>query len=141
MSSIPLFPQYLKYGSYGAIPIGGIILWSGSTSIIPTNWALCDGNNGTPNLTDRFVIGAGGSYNVGVTGGEATVTLTISEIPAHAHGFAYQKHQASDTGQSQADCWKAQTSGFTTNTSQTGGGNSHNNMPPYYALAYIMRIS
>lgn len=62
----------------GVIPVGGIIMWSGSIVSIPSGWALCDGNNGTPNLTDRFVIGAGSTYAVDDTGGAATANLEHS---------------------------------------------------------------
>ena len=56
------------------VPSGFIGMWSGSASTIPTGWALCDGTNGTPNLTDRFVLGAGKAYQPGATGGAATAT-------------------------------------------------------------------
>lgn len=75
----------LNQTSLGNIPIGGIILWSGSINNIPKNYSLCNGSNGTPNLTDRFVIGAGDTYDVGSSGGESTHTLTISEMPQHNH--------------------------------------------------------
>ena len=55
------------------VPLGGIIMWSGTT--IPTGWALCNGSNGTPNLQDRFIVGAGSGYAVGATGGSANATL------------------------------------------------------------------
>lgn len=66
----------------GTIPIGGIIAWSGAEEDIPADWALCDGNNGTPDLRDRFLVGAGtgSGYNVGDTGGEDASDL------AHTHG-------------------------------------------------------
>jgi len=56
---------------YFMVPKGGIIIWSGSINNIPEGWVLCDGNNGTPNLTDRFVLGAGHNYTVDSTGGES----------------------------------------------------------------------
>lgn len=65
---------------HGIVPIGGIILWSGSVASIPLNWQLCDGTNGTPNLRDRFVVGAGTTYNPGDTGGAVSQDLT------HTHG-------------------------------------------------------
>lgn len=74
------------------VPIGGIIGWSGAIVDIPTNFALCDGNNGTPNLTDRFIIGAGNTYNVGDTGGAATIDIqhnhggSTGNESAHTHG-------------------------------------------------------
>ena len=67
---------------------GMIILWSGNTSNIPTGFVLCDGNNGTPNLTDRFVVGAGSAYGVGATGGSSSVTLSIANLPSHNHSFS-----------------------------------------------------
>jgi len=69
-----------------AVPAGGIILWFGSVESIPAGWALCDGTNGTPNLRDRFVVGAGSTYAVGNTGGAATVALSTTNMPSHSHG-------------------------------------------------------
>ena len=60
------------------VPSGFIGMWSGSASTIPTGWALCDGTNGTPNLTDRFVLGAGKAYQPGATGGTATATPSVA---------------------------------------------------------------
>lgn len=68
-----------------AIPAGVILLWSGSIASIPSGWALCNGSNGTPDLRDRFVVGAGSTYAVAATGGSATSTLTTNELPAHTH--------------------------------------------------------
>ncbi|MBI5215115.1 MAG: hypothetical protein HY960_05130 [Ignavibacteriae bacterium] len=67
------------------IPIGGIIMWSGTSASVPSNWAICDGTNGTPDLQNRFVVGVGSSYAVGNTGGSASVTLTTAQLPAHNH--------------------------------------------------------
>lgn len=67
------------------MPAGAIIMWSGSVATIPTGWVLCNGQNNTPNLMDRFVVGAGQTYNVGDTGGANTVTLTTSQMPNHTH--------------------------------------------------------
>ena len=60
-------------------------MWSGSFAAIPTGWLLCDGTNNTPDLRDRFIVGAGNSYGVGAKGGEATHTLTVAEMPSHNH--------------------------------------------------------
>ena len=71
-------------GSSG-IPVGCIVMWSGAVNNIPSGWALCNGSNGTPDLRNRFIVGAGSTYAVGNTGGSNTVTLTTSQMPAHSH--------------------------------------------------------
>jgi microcystin-dependent protein len=137
---------------FGTIPVGGIILWSGST--IPTGWALCDGNNGTPNLIDRFVYGGDTRvYSGAVTGGSPTVTLSEANLPAHSHkyagddqitnisgaGYSPNGNIAGEAGGYDA---KSETkgSGKVYLTSKTGSGTAFSIMPPYYKLAYIMRI-
>jgi len=67
---------------------GMILIWSGSTGSIPSGWVLCNGSNGTPDLRDRFVVGAGSSYNVSATGGANTVTLSANQITSHSHSFS-----------------------------------------------------
>jgi microcystin-dependent protein len=67
---------------------GMIMLWSGSIASVPSGWALCDGTNGTPNLRDRFVIGAGSTYAVNATGGSATATLATTNLPSHTHSIS-----------------------------------------------------
>jgi microcystin-dependent protein len=67
------------------LPSGVIVMWSGSVASIPNGWLLCNGANGTPNLMDRFIVGAGSSYAPGVTGGAATYALDVSQLPAHSH--------------------------------------------------------
>lgn len=69
-----------------SIPSGIITMWSGSSSNIPSGWLLCNGSNGTPDLRDRFIVGAGNSYAVGNTGGSASVALTTNQMPSHNHG-------------------------------------------------------
>lgn len=91
------------------IPSGGIIIWSGSSASIPANWYLCDGANGTPNLRDRFVVGAGTSYAVGATGGQNTITT----VPAHDHGVG---NLANASG------------GAHTHTGTTASGGDHNHL-------------
>lgn len=71
--------------SVGSLPIGAIVMWSGSVGSIPLGYALCNGANGTPDLRDRFVVGAGGAYAVGATGGAASNTLAQANLPAHTH--------------------------------------------------------
>jgi len=71
-----------------AIPAGVILLWSGSITSIPSGWYLCNGANGTPDLRDRFVVGAGSTYAVGATGGSATTTLIEANLPSHTHSIS-----------------------------------------------------
>ena len=79
------------------VPKGSIIMWSGSVDVngnplvggVPdTNWYVCNGNNGTPDLRDRFIIGAGGAYTTGSTGGMESITLSESNLPEHKHYFS-----------------------------------------------------
>ena len=120
-----------------ALPSGVIVLWSGSTSSIPSGWVICDGTNSTPDLRDRFVVGAGSSYSVGNTGGADSVTLTVSQIPSHSHTLTSGK--ANYGGSGTYNAWDGNQLLQTVTTNSTGGGGSHENRPPYYALAYIMK--
>lgn len=119
-------------------PIGGIIIWSGSESNIPNNWQLCDGTNGTPDLRNQFVIGAGDTYSVGSSGGESEHTLTINEMPRHTHNLRVYGLSAEGlyTKSSNGSNIVGQIA-----TNYTGNSQPHNNMPPYYALCYIMKIA
>ena len=150
-------------------PSGGIIMWSGSIANVPSGWYLCDGNNGTPNLTGKFIVHAdadsGGTYAPGDTGGADTVALSEAEMPAHTHTFSgttnttgAHTHTVVTLGLSSAvrqsevspggilDPYTNTTSSagnhshtFSGTTSSTGSGSAHENRPPYYALAYIMK--
>lgn len=202
------------------LPAGLITMWSGAVNAVPAGWALCNGSNGTPDLRNRFIVGAGSTYSVGSTGGANSVTLTTAQIPAHNHSVTVNSggshnHSASTgsagshshsgstnstgnhrhswiyrTGSGSATGYSSQptTSGngqsnstqslWTNNTgmqstgshshslsinsngahthtvsvasggahthsassANTGGGGSHENRPPYYALAYIMKL-
>jgi len=138
------------------IPTGGIILWSGSVGAIPTGWALCNGSNGTPDLRSRFVVGAGSAYNVAATGGSAdsVVPLHSHSItdPGHIHGagitapgtIAHAPTSSSIMGASSGiqgyrNYISSAVTGITVNSSGQSGVNA--NLPPYYALAYIMKIA
>lgn len=67
------------------VPIGLISMWSGAIQNIPLGWVLCNGQNGTPDLRDRFIVGAGNKYLIGDTGGFEKVNLTIAQMPTHSH--------------------------------------------------------
>ena len=124
------------------VPTGLIAIWSGATNAIPTGWLICDGTNSTPDLRDRFIIGAGSTYSVGATGGSSTLdshTLTIAELASHTH--TYVAH-SSTKGTGDDNGPAAQTGTTTGTTSTTGSGTAHTHtgtLPPYYALAYIMK--
>ena len=126
----------------GAVPSGGIIIWSGAANAIPSGWVLCNGQNSTPDLRDRFVVGAGSgsSYSVGDTGGANSVTLTTNQIPSHTHSYVGHTYPGSGPEQNQSGGPEDRTS-FNVNktTGSTGSGQSHENRPPYYALCYIMK--
>lgn len=140
----------------GAVPAGAILMWSGAADALPPGWVLCDGNNQTPNLTGRFVVGyqpGDPDYAVGKTGGEAAHTLTLDEMPRHDHGEAGQ-HSHTIWASGHGWAFPVVQSGDSrvrndSNTARTdaagqhrhnpeGGGRPHENRPPYYALAYIM---
>ena len=124
------------------VPEGIISMWSGSISEIPSGWALCDGTNGTPDLTDRFVAGAGGQYNVGDTGGSDEHTLTVDEMPSHTHPIdtASSSNPNGDAEYIQGNSSGSGGSSYDTGQEATGDDQPHENRPPYYALAYIMKI-
>jgi len=121
------------------VPGGTICMWSGGIETIPGGWHLCDGDAGTPDLRDRFVVGAGGSSSPGDVGGEASHTLTIAEMPAHTHDVTpiVAGSQGQITGLKSEYLLQQSDK----KTSSTGGGGAHNNLPPYYAIAYIMRLT
>jgi hypothetical protein len=138
------------------IPSGGILLWSGSIGSIPAGYVLCNGNNGTPDLRDRFIVGAGSTYAVDATGGSADATLpththtatsTVTD-PGHAHLYGntvVQLQAGSNATQLQANPVSVSTdtavTGITVATTNANAGTSgtNANLPPYYALCYIMK--
>jgi microcystin-dependent protein len=161
----------------GITPIGGIIIWSGATNAVPGGWSLCDGSNGTPDLRERFVVGAGGDnstvagstgYAVNATGGSndavlvshdhtatSTSTSTVTD-PGHAHTFDSHNddnndgntlNDRSNNPNQQTMTSSSETTGITvatvttTTISTEGESGDNKNLPPYYALAYIMRTT
>jgi len=153
-----------------SMPRGVIVMWSGRIDEIPNGWALCDGRTyqapdgrlvTTPDLRDRFIVGAGLSYQVGEKGGAAQVTLTVEQLPPHTHSATAApagRHSHSYTaprfgsagwgpipGTGHVFAESATTSQAPDHTHDviigvTGGGQPHENRPPYYALAYIMKL-
>ncbi len=182
--------QFLTSGGSSATPTwtslvsfttGMIILWSGSVASIPSGWALCNGSSGTPDLRNRFVVGAGSTYNPNNTGGSATATLpshthtaSTSTTGAHAHSGStntvgnhvhpYGLYNSSVIGGAVGARGGQSYSGLTADTNGAGAhshtvsipsSGTHNhtvsvnssgtsatnaNLPPYYALAYIMKL-
>lgn len=136
------------------VPAGGIILWSGSILSVPLGFQLCDGTNGTPDLRNRFIVGAGSTYAVNATGGSADAivvehTHTLTD-PGHTHPFG--NRQSTDEidlvntatpylswlNNIYSDSTQSATTGITIANSGSSGTNA--NLPPYFALAYIMKL-
>lgn len=144
-------------GSSSSVPTGVITMWSGSIGSIPAGWALCNGTNGTPDLRDRFVIASGGSYAVGSTGGSAdaivvTHTHTATSVvtdPGHFHVLTppLVNITGPNYGAPGGSSWgndfftDPAVTGITvaTTNQSTGASGTNANLPPYYALAYIMK--
>lgn len=124
----------------GGIPSGCILIWSGAADAIPTGWQLCDGSNGTPDLRGRFVLGAGTTHTVGSTGGSEEVTLTTEQMPEHTHFFNLNAGASSETSTFMALASCNVRAVESLESGESGGNQPHPNMPPYYALAYIMRL-
>jgi hypothetical protein len=137
------------------IPAGMISLWYGSIGSIPSGWYLCDGTNGTPDLRDRFIVGAGTTYSVAATGGSKdsilvshthTATSTVTD-PGHFHNYSVVSTSGGAGGGTSSYTNTAsvatttKTTGITVATSNTteGVSGTNANLPPYYALAYVMK--
>lgn len=143
------------------LPVGSIILWYGSVGSIPAGWRLCDGGNGTPNLSNRMVVSQGSLFGVGATGG-----LFDSTLPSHTHnisigdpGHGHSLNGDRIWGQARSgsgtlsagfvggspvsyiDGINNNTTGISASADWQGVSPSWNNMPPYYALCYIMKVA
>ena len=149
---------YWRASATSGIPTGIICMWSGAVDQVPAGWALCDGENGTPDLRDRFIVGAGKAYEAGDTGGAAThshtasgsvgyTTLSIDQIPNHNHGSGQLIIQPGG-GHS---VWTGSGLEKPLSTYFQGGSGAHTHslsvsvstitsLPPYYALVFIMKL-
>lgn len=142
--------------------VGEIIQYAGDTA--PIGWLMCDGSAvsrttyaelfnviGTtygsgdgsttfnlPDLRDNFTVGAGTTYELGDTGGEATVTLTTNEIPSHTHIVNYVNYNRGTGSNATMGYLSSNTQTNYANTEGTGGGQAHENRPPYIALNYLI---
>ncbi|TWH46321.1 hypothetical protein [Sporomusa sp. KB1] len=111
---------------------------------INTSWHICDGTDGTQDLRGRFILVASSAYPAGTSGGAAAVTLSIDQIPSHSHGSQYYSHSSDgihegrELGQAGAGVGPEY---WTYPTTETGDGQPHTNMPPFYSLAYIEQIA
>ena len=142
-----------------AFVAGMIMLWSGSSATIPTGWLLCDGSNSTPDLRNRFVVGATSTYAVGATGGSAdaivvshTHTATVTDS-GHTHSISRRMGFTNNAGEASSFAGAGYVSGsdpgafnsasastgITVANSTTGSSGTNANLPPYYALCYIMK--
>jgi len=152
-----------------AVPSGAILLWSGSTGSIPAGWVLCNGANGTPDLRDRFIIGAGNNYAVNATGGSADAVVVSHTHTGNTSSYTHD-HFVATSGNSNfpspgtymgnynpanIDNFKPTVSGasslpdillsssdthsHTLTVNSAGVSGTGANIPPYYALAYIQK--
>ncbi len=155
-------------GTFNYLPRGTIVAWTGTSP--PEGWAICNGQNGTPNLQGRFVLGwsaAGGKhgkvpgadYNqMGGSGGNQVHRLSGGEMPAHNHGMDQAGHhqhgfgvggggrggsRGTSEGYNSNGHFNVSVDGAGNHTHRihnAGGNEDHNNMPPYWVLAYIMKL-
>jgi len=167
-NSSAVFPYSEGGTTYNAslnqvIPTGVIVMWSGSIATIPSGWALCNGSNGTPDLRNQFIIGASvdvdGQSQTGITGANTKTggtkdaivishTHTVTD-PGHTHSYdmgggngtvgvyEYFGSTPYNASLSTGDIKNAST-GITIQSTGSSGTNA--NLPPYYALAYIMKL-
>ncbi len=133
------------------LPAGVIVMWSGDVATIPAGWVLCDGDNETPDLRNKFVLGVGKGRTKDEIGGQETVALTVEQMPAHSHtgstslsvkepSFVTQKiYHAWNSNRQYANGDKAVAKNPAVTVDPSGKGEAHDNMPPFYVLAYIMK--
>lgn len=118
-------------------PIGSVTMWHGSVESIPGGWLICDGQNGTPDMRDKFVIGAGTSYALNNAGGDMS----------HIHNFTGNGHKHYPAGltdvQSGGGAFGYSSAGGSESESTVAVGTTDtpNSPPPYYALFFIKRVA
>ena len=131
------------WSEYGGVPSGGIIMWSGTIASIPTGWYLCNGSNSTPDLRNRFIVGA-----VADSAGVASTTVTDPVTPTYTKSGNGQLPSTSVNVSATAHLTlgagtviATSTGGSTANTVSMSGsfGTGSLNVATYFALAYIMK--
>lgn len=146
-------PTWIEVGT----PQGGIIMWSGSIDSIPSGWALCDGTNGTPDLRNRFVIAAGGNYDVGATGDGSipshthAFSATTNSTGSHSHAITYVSGEGGEDFE--GSVYQNVGNYYFSHSTEDAGAHAHTvsgttgahgagtqNIAVYYALAYIMKL-
>lgn len=128
--------------AFPGVPSGTIVMWTRTTP--PEGWLLCDGSQGTPDLRNRFIVGAGKAYEVGTKGGQARVALTQQEMPNHHHNLqSFEKmcvmNQQNDREAGARKVGMISPERANIPTQRVGGGKPHENRPPFYALSFIMK--
>ena len=119
------------------VPIGGIIEWAGAIIDIDPNYRLCDGSNGTPDLRDAFIVGAGATYAVGAVGGNETHS---HDVNLGSHNHSVNEVDGAITGPG-TDIWHAGNDGNVTDDEPIAGTTDMgSSLPPFYALAKIQRF-
>lgn len=138
------------------VPFGAIIMWWGLPTNVPTGWKLCDGTatlvNGqnwqTPDLRDRFIVGAGGAYFAGSVGGykDAVVVEHTHTTQPHSHTYNEGYMDYSERVDGDDDTFRAsarpniESSEAIVIVNSTGESGVDKNLPPYHALCFIMRV-
>lgn len=127
------------------------VLTTNFNSIYPVGSIYMSVNNVNPStifggtweqIEDKFLLASGTTYTAGTTGGEATHTLTINEMPSHRHSTYYLTNTASGSARwGMAHSNSPQKTELDNGTAYVGGGQAHNNMPPYLAVYVWKRVS
>ena len=135
---------YVKIFAENMVVTGMIVMWSGQADNIPTGWRLCNGANNTPDLQDRFIVGAGRTYGVGNAGGADAIALNVNQIPSHNHSLDFDDggggyNSVTSGSMAKSDRQTNVLANYSVQTNYTGGNQAHENRPPYYALCFIMK--